>query len=107
MRFIDWVAQSVGELADQPAAGKEWVWLFGVLIVTAPGVLAAWWARQAKAESKTTNKQVVNDHVDEPVLRVDIDSKHSELLEAVGGVKAVLVEHGNRLGSIEEHLRVK
>lgn len=111
MRFIDWVAESAGELAE-PAPGKEWVWLAGLLIVTIPGVLAAWWAREAKRESRATNEQVINDDETQPVLRKDIDDKHDELLTELGavktelgGVKAVLGEHGIRLGSIEEHLR--
>lgn len=110
MRFLDWVAESAGELTE-PTPGKEWVWLAGLLIVTVPSVLAAWWARQAKGESRATNEQVINDK-DEPVLRKDIDDKHDELLTELsavktelGGVKAVLGEHGIRLGSIEEHLR--
>jgi hypothetical protein len=111
VRFIDWITQSVGDLAE-PTPGKEWVWLVGLLIVTAPGVLAAFWARQAKGESKATNKQVINDHQEQPVLRVDIDEKHEtviakfdELNCQVAAFGAVLREHGDRLESIEDHLR--
>jgi hypothetical protein len=119
VRFLDWVAQSVGDLAEQPTPGKEWVWLVGLLIVTAPGVLAAWWARQAKSESRATNAQVINGHGDAPAMRVELDEKFADLKSdvagvkadvasvkgEVAGVKAVVTEHSNRFESIEEHLR--
>ena len=111
MRVLDWITQSVGDLTE-PTPGKEWVWLVGLVIVTAPGVLAAFWARQAKGESKATNKQVINDDEKQPVLRVDIDEKHDESMaklaalgEQMAGVVAVQAEHGARLESIEDHLR--
>jgi hypothetical protein len=104
--------------------------LAGLVVIGLPSIITAViggiiLVRQHRADKKidavksgveATTSQVVNDHEDQPVLRVDLDEKFAGVHQAIAGVKtAVLVEQTTRktaidavverLESIEGHLR--
>lgn len=108
MGFIESVMTLAAEVYEPDDAWG----LVGLLIVGLPSTITAvasglilWRTRKVQRGIDDTNSQVINDHEDAPPLRVDLDGKFSVLGTKIDGVTTTLLDHGNRLNSIEDHLR--
>lgn len=98
MTPLAWLADAAQEVVV-PTGEHDLMWIIGVLIVTAPGIIAAIVAILNRRDGKAIKGHVVNGRTDP--LRTDLD----RVLIKLNDVHDTLTDHGGRLNSIESHLR--
>lgn len=97
---LAWLADAAQDVAV-PSGEHDALWLIGILIVAAPGIIAAIAALLNRRDGRAIKSQVVNGHEDP--LRKDLD----RVLDKLNDVHDTLTDHGGRLNSIEASLRRK
>ena len=94
-----WLAETTEQVIT---AGEHDIgWIVGVFIITIPGIIAAVVALLNRRDGRAIRSHLDDGHKDP--LRSDLD----RVLEKLDDMHTTLTDHGERLNSIESHLRAR